>query len=376
VGATALLLPWELKVSGEFTILPASTISVTPEVEGTLTCILAEEGAFVKPGQVLAELENLRLSNEHEETRGELAAHRASLALLLAGSSPEEIERARTQIETKRAESDSALRIEQERKIVQQTIARKQAELANAQKTYERSKLLLDEGLIARNELERDETLHEVRQKELLEAQAELKALEEKADRLWRVKQKELAQAESELKVLLAGSRKEAIAAMAAQVAKLEEKSKILGRQVQKLKVRSPIEGVVTTPYLHNRKGEHLRVGQALCEIVSVGAMVVEMPVPEKEISDVKPGYPLTMKVRGYPQLSFQAQVSEVSPVAVAKGAERTVVVRGRLENGDGALKSGMTGVGKILCGERKIADLLTRRAVRWLRTEFWEYLP
>jgi hypothetical protein len=35
-----------------------------------------------------------------------------------------------------------------------------------------------------------------------------------------------------------------------------------------------------------------------------------------------------------------------------------------------------MTGVGKILCGKRMIAELLSRRAIRWLRTEFWEYLP
>jgi hypothetical protein len=46
------------------------------------------------------------------------------------------------------------------------------------------------------------------------------------------------------------------------------------------------------------------------------------------------------------------------------------------LINEDGALKSGMTGVGKILCGRRLIVELATRHLIRWLRTEFWEYLP
>ena len=62
--------------------------------------------------------------------------------------------------------------------------------------------------------------------------------------------------------------------------------------------------------------------------------------------------------------------------MAVHKDTDRMVLVQGELENADGTLKTGMTGVGKILCGKRLIVELTTRRAVRWLRTEFWEYLP
>jgi hypothetical protein len=29
-----------------------------------------------------------------------------------------------------------------------------------------------------------------------------------------------------------------------------------------------------------------------------------------------------------------------------------------------------------IYCGERRIIDLMTRRLVRWVRTEFWALLP
>ena len=100
------------------------------------------------------------------------------------------------------------------------------------------------------------------------------------------------------------------------------------------------------------------------------------MPVPEKEIADVKVGFPITMKLRGYSNLSFEARVKRISPVAVPKDTERMVLVEGELENPEGILKAGMTGVGKILCGKRMILNLITRRAIRWLRTEFWEYLP
>ena len=104
--------------------------------------------------------------------------------------------------------------------------------------------------------------------------------------------------------------------------------------------------------------------------------MIIEMPVPEKEIADVRLGYPITLKVRGYPNLAFEAKVIIISPVALDNGAEKKVLVQSQLNNENGMLKAGMTGVGKILCGKRMIANLLTRRAIRWLRTEFWEYLP
>jgi hypothetical protein len=49
--------------------------------------------------------------------------------------------------------------------------------------------------------------------------------------------------------------------------------------------------------------------------------------------------------------------------------------VQGELENPDGSLKPGMTGVGKILWWKRMIYRILTLRLIRWLRTEFWEYI-
>jgi multidrug efflux pump subunit AcrA (membrane-fusion protein) len=369
-------LPWELKVSGDFTILPQTEVSVTPQVDGTLKAIHVDERDPVRSGAVLAEIENLELSNEYEETRGELTAKRASLDLLKAGTRPEEIERARRNIETKRAEYDSALQVEQERKVLMDTVAKKEAEVLNAQKNYERSRNLLAAGLIARNEAERDQTTYEVRQKELAEAQGELKVLEERIDKVRQVKRRELDQARAELAILQAGSRKEAIREMEAEVGKLEEKQRILEQQLEHLRVKSPIDGVVATPYLQNRIGEYIQKGDVFCRIVDVRVVRVDMPIEEKEIADVQLSSPIILKVRGYPKRSFEARVKAISPVALDGGTVRRIVVQGELENSEGILRPGMTGVGKILCGRRTVAELVTRRAVRWIRTEFWQYLP
>jgi len=200
--------------------------------------------------------------------------------------------------------------------------------------------------------------------------------LDEKTEREYQVKKTELAQAESELNILLAGSRKELIRATEADVQKLKEKLNILAQQIEQLKIRSPMQGIVATAYLRNRIGEYLDKGYVFCEIVSEGTVIIDMPVPEKEIADVRVGLPITLKVRGYSNRTFQAHVRDISPVAVEKGSEHKVVVHGEIGDSEGILKAGMTGVGKILCGKRLVAELVTRRLIRWLRTEFWEYLP
>jgi putative peptide zinc metalloprotease protein len=370
------LLPWELKVSGDFTIIAMERVSITPEVAGNLKKINVEQGSHVAAGEVLAEIQNLELANDFEETKGELASQTAALDLLKAGSRPEEIERSRRTIETKRAELDSLSRVEKERAVILETVAKKEAELANARLNYERTQSLLQSGLVAKNEVDRDRTQFEVQQKELSEAKGQLSILEEQIDRNREIKRKELAQAESDLKILLAGSRKESIRSTESQVNKLKEKLGILERRMELLKIRSPISGVVATSYLHDRIGDFLDKGNVFCEVVMQDAVIVEMPVPENEIGDVQLGFPITIKVRGYPKRWYQARVRSIAPVADSNGAGKIVVVKGELQNPDGSLKAGMTGVGKILCGKRTIFEIATRRAIRWIRTEFWEYLP
>jgi len=369
-------LPWELKISGDFTVKPVERVSVASQVDGTIKVIRVDEGRLVHRGDVLAELENLSLKNDYDETRGELAAKDASLKLLLAGTRPEEITKARKQLETKQTELANASRIEEERASLQETVKKKEAEVKNAKEVYARNLRLMQQGLIAQNDLEREQTNFEVRSRELMEARAALNVLQERTERTRQLKNKEAEESQSQLDLLMAGSRQETIDGAKAEVDRLTEKKKNLEQQLAYLRICSTIDGVEATPYLPNRVGEYIRKGDLFCEIVNLGTMVVDMPVPEKEIADVRCGYPITLKVRGYPKLYFEGRVASISPVAVESGPERRVLVKSELLNDNGLLKSGMTGVGKILCGKRMIAELLTRRAVRWLRTEFWEYLP
>jgi hypothetical protein len=100
------------------------------------------------------------------------------------------------------------------------------------------------------------------------------------------------------------------------------------------------------------------------------------MQVPEKELADVRPGNPVWMKARSLPAVDYQGRVDFIAPIAQTVNAQQMIVVRSELQNDDLLLKPEMTGVAKIYCGDRRIIDLMTRRFVRWIRTEFWDLLP
>ena len=60
--------------------------------------------------------------------------------------------------------------------------------------------------------------------------------------------------------------------------------------------------------------------------------------------------------------------------MADAQGPNKIFPVTCKIENQDHLLKPGMTGYAKVYCGKLKLASLLTRRIVRYLRVEVWSW--
>jgi RND family efflux transporter MFP subunit len=93
-GAALLLLilifvPWNMKIDGEVTVLPALRTPVITEVEGIVKKVYAREGTAVKKGTVLASLEDseYRLALQEQEARRDLLEKEISRSESLADSS-------------------------------------------------------------------------------------------------------------------------------------------------------------------------------------------------------------------------------------------------------------------------------------------------
>ena len=131
----------------------------------------------------------------------------------------------------------------------------------------------------------------------------------------------------------------------------------------------------MTTYRFQEKIGEFLEEGDFVCEIDDDERVVIEMPVPEKEIDTIEMGQPVKFKVRGYPHLSFRAEVTEIAPVSARGEAGNdvaTILVRASVDNEDRLLKPGMTGIAKIYSGWTVVGHVLTRDIIRFIRTEFW----
>jgi multidrug resistance efflux pump len=224
--------------------------------------------------------------------------------------------------------------------------------------------------------LERTETAVAVRAREVSATEAAIRVITEAGDREADLKTRELAEAESELKLMLAGNRPELIQQHEAEVKKLEDQVQVLAQELEKTEVRAPIAGTVATPFVERKVNQYLNAGDELVRLVDTAGVEVEMMVPEKELADIRTGNPVWMKPRSFPDIDLQGRVDFIPPVTQSVAGQQMVAIRSSLQNDNSLLKPDMTGVAWIYCGDRRIIDLMTRRLVRWVRTEFWNLLP
>lgn len=102
--------------------------------------------------------------------------------------------------------------------------------------------------------------------------------------------------------------------------------------------VKAPFAGVVDRRMVS--RGEFVTAGQKLFNLVSLDPIEVEFHVPERDSSRVRLGQPIEVRVAPYPDRTFNAIVSIVSPTIDPK--TRTLRVKGLMANPDDALRPGL----------------------------------
>jgi len=379
----------ELTISGEFTVLPTQNADVRAEVEGLIAAVFVEEGDQVRQGDPIATLSDREYRAEFNKTTAEIQEKEAKLRMLKVGPRPEEIEVARkvlvtakTRQEQARKRYDEAIRLRAERQVrAEATVDKSKDRLKYAQQSFERLKPLYEKGFIARKELDEVEEPVTVRGREAEEAQASLNQVlyDDLADfqKELAVTEKELDEAQGRLSVLLAGSRKEEIEATEAEIGRLTAQQRLLEEQLLLMRVVSPHAGVITTPRMKEKVGQLVSKGTLIAEVHDLRTIEAEIAVPEQEIADVQVGQPVVLKARSYPTESFEGTVTAIAPAAVRPDEaldQKIIRVITKIDNAPLLLKSQMTGNAKIYSGKRSIAELMTRRLVRYLRVEFWSW--
>jgi len=333
VLAALFLVRWELRISADVRFEPLQRAVVRSEVEGIIDHVAIREGQEVAQGDLLFEFSSRESRASLEQAEAELLKAGAELTLLRRGSRKEEVRNAESRLEK----------------------ARTREEYAN--RDHLKARDLFDQQIVSLQDLLAAEETLAVRQKEVKEARGQLD-------------------------LVLAGSRPEEIQRMAAEVTRLESVARVARENLERGRVRAPIAGHVVTPHLELKDGLKVERGDALCEIVDARRLRAEIEIPEAEAAEVRVGQKVKIKARGYPGRSFWGEVVSIASAAQADpNAQRAsflpapqshIRVHTEVDNVEGLLKPAMTGNGKIYCGKRTLADLVTRRLVRYVRTEFW----
>ncbi|PYU92517.1 MAG: hypothetical protein DMG08_12515 [Acidobacteria bacterium] len=410
LGAGSVLLfagRLELTVQGDVTVAPIHNADIRAEVDGIIAQILVNEGDQVRQGDLIARLNDWDYRAELRKVEAEIQEKQAKLKMLEAGSTEQQIELGRRGVETAETKRDQAQkqyaeaqRIRAERLAKAKiSVAKAEARLKYARSNLDRFKMYWEENLFSRKELEEAEEEAAVREKELEEARSELKLIlaDDLADarKELAVTEKEIAEAKGKLAVVLAGSRQEEIDATKAQIALSEAQRQYLEEQINRLKVVSPITGVVTTPsvQLKEMAGQLVKKGDLIAKVYDVKTITVETPISERDIADVSVGQKVAIKFRSYPQQTFYGAVTSVAttgegsssgkPASSAASAqsssstaskETMILVTSVIDNSSLLLKPDMTGKAKIFCGKHTMFDLMKRRLAHTLRVEFWSW--
>ncbi|MGC2323436.1 MAG: efflux RND transporter periplasmic adaptor subunit [Terriglobales bacterium] len=144
--------------------------------------------------------------------------------------------------------------------------------------------------------------------------------------------------------------------------------------RLERTHLRTPIDGVVSTPYVENLVGKHLEPGDSFAEVVDVSRAMVDISIPGSEVPLLRSGERASLKLDGFPNRTFAGLVRVVSPKSGVEGEERVFFARAEVPNAGEEMRSGMQGRGKVSVGWHAAGYVLFRSPAMWLYSKFWSW--
>ncbi len=252
----------ELRIFGNVDI---REVTLGFRVGGKIKEVLRDEGDEVKPGEVLATLDDEPYRRELEESRAQVESLRARVQLLEAGNRPQEIAQAQA--------------VAHEREVT----------ATNAELLYRRQQELFQSKTVSVQE--RDD-----------------------AEARYREAQARVSSAREQLKLLEAGFRAEDIAQGKAELARAEAALAVAQLRQQDTVLKAPSAGVVLTRA--QEPGAILQAGTPVLTVSLKQPVWVRAYIPESELGRVHPGMQVSVFTDSRPGKPYTGQIGYISPRA------------------------------------------------------------
>jgi HlyD family secretion protein len=278
-------------------IIAAHKIELAAKVVGKVSSINVEKGDKVKAGQVLVRLEDDEYRARLLESQGQLETLKARLAQAEHGSRPEEIAKAKADVE--------------------QAIADRE----NSRVTLDRARGLVQEKVMAKQTLDDAQARYDG-------AAAKVASLERAFD------------------LVKLGPRKEEIDALRAQVSQAQGTLNYAQVQLDNTVIRAPIDGTILERNVE--KGEFVTTGFVgdkgakgyVVSIADLRDLEVELDINQNDFAKLSATQPGVVTTDAYPDRKYQGVIHEISPEANRQKA--TVQVKVKVINPDSYLRPEM----------------------------------
>src|SRR5277367_4128254 len=266
-------------------IIAAHRIELASKVVGKVSWIGVEKGDHVRQGQVLVRLEDDEYQAHLLEAQGQLENLKAKLAQNLNGSRPEEIAKAKADLEQGRADME------------------------DARVTLVRTKDLTDQGVLAKQALDDAKAKYD-------NAAAKVLSLD-RAFELVRL-----------------GPRREETDALRAQVKQLEGTLAYAQSQEDNTVIKAPIDGTILERNVE--KGEFVTTGFVgdkgakgyVVSMANLNDLDVELDINQNDFGKLGPTQPGIVTTDAYPDRKYEGVIREVSPEANRQKATVQVKVK------------------------------------------------
>ncbi len=267
---------------------------------GRIISLKTDEGDKVNPGQLLAEIDRAELIAQTQQNQASLAETRDRLAELKAGSRPQELEQAKSQVKYT------------------------EAELTKAAKDYQRAETLYQNGAIAAQQLDAARRTLDVASSQHRSSQEALSLVKE-------------------------GPRKETIRAAENRVRQAEASLQMLQERVKDTVLYAPSAGIIIKKNVE--LGETVSAGLPVFTLGDLEHPWIKVYVKEDKLGKVSLGQKASITVDSFQGKTFEGTITYISPEAeftpktIQTHEERVKLVYAlkiTLPNPEEALKPGM----------------------------------
>ena len=323
----AMFLPYNYEPGGNFIVLPNEQQTIATDIAGVIDKIDYDGGEILKKGTVIGQLSYSDYTAQLRIYNAKIAQQQAVLDDLKSRPRAEEVQLAKTALETQRTQTDFS-----------------KAKAVRLQDYYK-------EGIVSLEDFEDARRTYQVDLNQIQEKLANLELVKRGAT------PEELAEAEAKLQSFL-------------------EERDYYQEKIEQSVFRMPFDGKLITMHLKQKVGSYLNKGEPLAVAEQTDKVKVEIEVPESDIGYVKENSEVRCRFQVYNDENFYGIVTSIDSNVTEQSYGKIVKVGTVLENKDERLKSGMTGYAKIKSEKMPLWKVLSLALIRFVQVEVWSWLP